>query len=380
MPNIAPTAILTTEPEELTLPVNKVLLDLSESYDLSPRGKIVSWTFAQTSGPLSATITPNGITKADVVFLEAGNYTFMGTVKDARGLTGTATVNITVHPFSSIPIVPKWGIKAHNVTSAETLSLLSALNIDHIRPPSVALVDFLGTVTRIDDLYAAGKKCIVNINYRNSTVAIPYCTDLVLYRSLIRKFLTKYAAKIELAVIENEVTTDAFYTGNIQDYINLFKVAVDECHNFNLKVTDSCLHVENIIQIANIVGTKITYTTNHPGKNVADVAAIIIACKTIPSDFMNIHTNGDGSSYPAGQIKQAADFLRAQTGKPVTCNEWHTDNATEALIQNMVAQFIEAEIVHSLYYGGGGASTADPINIGGNLTTVTGEWFRDAIA
>ncbi|MBS1598792.1 MAG: tandem-95 repeat protein [Bacteroidetes bacterium] len=79
----------------ITLPTNSVALDGSASND--PDGSIASYSWAQISGPSTATITNGNTSKPTVGALQAGAYTFQLTVTDNKGATATAQVTVTVN-------------------------------------------------------------------------------------------------------------------------------------------------------------------------------------------------------------------------------------------------------------------------------------------
>ena len=263
-----------------------------------------------------------------------------------------------------------FGAKIYTGTTEEKLLVVNKLGAKASRT-SIGISSFNGKAGMIDKGFAAGLKMIVNLDWQNPGGGVKkFPTNMVTYRAALKKVLDKYASKIEVAVCENEPTTDGFYEDNIQAYLTELKTFVEVCNSYGVKCTDGCVHIDNVLQIINDV--------KRPGKNVADVKTMINAYKNIPMTFVNIHTNGSGSSYPAGRIKLIANYLRNLTGHPVMSNEWHVDNATPELIKNMVGQWKEAQIVYSVIWSGGGKSSADAVNAGTNLTNIGGA-YRDAI-
>ncbi|HSZ34035.1 MAG TPA: PKD domain-containing protein, partial [Puia sp.] len=80
--------------QTITLPTSSASLDGSASFD--PDGTIASYSWAQISGPSTATITGGTTTKPTVSGLIVGRYMFQLTVTDNGGATAKATVRITV--------------------------------------------------------------------------------------------------------------------------------------------------------------------------------------------------------------------------------------------------------------------------------------------
>lgn len=123
---------------------------------------------------------------------------------------------------------------------------------------------------------------------------------------------------IEVAIIENEPTNEAYYSGPMSDYLNQLKISVDSCHKYNVKVADGCTHVEYINAIVDNIPKA------GENKNIPDVKELIAGYKNIPLDYVNIHTSSNNNRWDEGKIKKAADYLTVQTGKKVICNEWST--------------------------------------------------------
>lgn len=271
----------------------------------------------------------------------------------------------------------KFGAKIVSIPTADQITVMGKLNMLYLRGTTVlSTYGGPGTENFIDTCFAAGLKMIMCLDWEAPGGAPKdFPANMTTYRNKIRSFLGDYANKIEVAVCENEPTTDAFYNDNqINAYLTELQVFAEECNNFGVKCTDGCVHIENVDLIR-------TGGSNH---NTADVAAIIAACANIPLIYVNLHTQGSGSSYPAGLIKSTADYMRAQTGKPVMSNEWHLVNgdATTALVNDMVAQWREAGAIYSLIWGGDAGGGGEPINTGTTGTNLTsiGTAYKNAVA
>ena len=87
--------------QTITLPTNSVWLAGSGSYDQG--GWITNYAWSQQSGPNNATITTISPSNVEVKNLIGGTYVFKLTVTDNSGLTGTATVQVTVNGSSTPP-------------------------------------------------------------------------------------------------------------------------------------------------------------------------------------------------------------------------------------------------------------------------------------
>lgn len=265
----------------------------------------------------------------------------------------------------------QFGAKVNGGTSDEQITVLEALGVNLVRPPAIILKTYNGVQKRLEDLFQAGKGCIQNICYDSSTDPLPFCTNLPEYRQLCRKVFTTHGGMIKIAVIENEPTTDEFYSGNITDYLKILPIAIDEAHKADVLITDGCTHVEFITTI-------LTVPRKRWRQNVIDVYTMIQAYKTMRLDYVNLHTSGSGSSYPPNQIINAVNYIRNETGKKVMMNEFHTEGATQGLVEDMVGQIKEADIKFGLIYGGSSSTSADEINVGNELTEV-GDWYAAAV-
>lgn len=88
--------------QTITLPVNTVTLDGSQSTD--PSGNIISYSWVQASGPSAADIDNDSAPTTTVTGLQEGQYVFILTIKDDNGITDAKRVKIIVaaegNPFA----------------------------------------------------------------------------------------------------------------------------------------------------------------------------------------------------------------------------------------------------------------------------------------
>ena len=99
-PNKAPIANAGVA-QTITLPVNSVTLDGTQSSD--PDGTIVSYTWTKISGPGVISLSNSTSSVATASALQAGSYTFQLTVKDNSGAAATDQVVITVNAAAAAP-------------------------------------------------------------------------------------------------------------------------------------------------------------------------------------------------------------------------------------------------------------------------------------
>ena len=87
--------------QTVTLPTNSVWLQGSGSYDAG--GWITNYSWTQQSGPNQASIISISNSNVQVSNMIAGTYVFKLTVTDNSGLTGSATVSVTVNGNTTTP-------------------------------------------------------------------------------------------------------------------------------------------------------------------------------------------------------------------------------------------------------------------------------------
>lgn len=369
MANPLPIARLTVSATSITMP-DKIQWSLADSRDINNKGEEVERAFKYT-------LKVNGVLKSTQVSgeleLQEGENILEGSVTDLRGGQGFVTIIVTVKPAIVIPppvIDTEWGIKVVGLKVDEQIEVAKKMGVTCLRT-SVEIENYTGqNIKFIDDCYNAGVKTIVNINWQAAGSQRLFPTDIVKYKAQLRKFLDKYAEKIEVGVCENEPSVDKFYVSDKVAYINELRAFVEVCNEYGMACTDGAIFVEVVAAMAD--GKTL------PGYNGwEEVVYFVDAFKTIPLTYVNFHTEGTGNSYPAGQFKKAADYIRATTGHDVMSNEVHTDNGTPALVTNIVGQVKEAGFAYFMIWGGGGDG-GDPFNTGTDLTPM-GVAYADAI-
>jgi hypothetical protein len=256
-----------------------------------------------------------------------------------------------------------WGEFPTNSDASKCISEVKALGVHYVRT-EVILKGFTGSAPRLDQYLNNGYKVLLNLIWNRGTY-VPFPTDMTAYRSALAKVLAKYGSKIELAVIENEPTTDLFHSGPIENYITELKNAVSVCKNYGVKVADGAIHIENVLAVKN--------GNIYANKNTPEVAKLIKAYKDIDLDYVNLHTAGTGTSYPLSHFTDCADYIRFQTGHPVMSNEWHTENNSFSLMQDMVNGWKAGNYKYALPI-----SSKYPLYKNGSLTTI-GKNYKNAI-
>lgn len=285
------------------------------------------------------------------------------------------------------------------------ITVSSKMGVGYVRD-GIMLDSYNGKAPLIDDYMSNGFKVLLNLNY-TSKRPTSYPTDMVKYKSLLQKVLNDY--KPEVAVIENEPINDSYYKGDIQDYINEVKTAVDVCHSYGVKVSDGGLHTGMVCILtyqdyvnrgmqkeADDFGKRALtsqYLKTAQGKGTSkDISTKldktkqqIDAFKNMDLDFVNFHWYQPTSLSPndntaaQGVVKEIADYLRRATGKQVLTNEFGQYNQSSALIESMVNEIKAAGLTYGIVFSGNNNSEAKALAKGTQLLS-NGIAYRDAVA
>jgi hypothetical protein len=127
VPNQLPAANAGTA-QTITLPVSSVRLDASASAD--PDGNIVSYSWAQQSGPSTFSFDNASLVKPTVSNLVAGQYVFRVTVTDNDNASSFADVTVTVNPAANQPPVANAGTGQSITLPVSQVNLNASLSSD----------------------------------------------------------------------------------------------------------------------------------------------------------------------------------------------------------------------------------------------------------
>ena len=194
------------------------------------------------------------------------------------------------------------------------------------------------------------------------------------YKKLLNRVLDKYQP--EVAVIENEPTTDVFHTGSIDDYITELKTAVAVCKERGIKVADGGLNLQWVEQV--MKGLK---SNNH---NYLETKQLLEAYKTIDLDYVNIHTHApfkehdNPNVFEEGTLKSVANYIRTEIGKEVMCNEYNQRNNSQKLMTSAVNAFADAGIRYFVAHSNDNDGKAKSLYNGSRLTFL-GDAYKNAI-
>jgi len=249
------------------------------------------------------------------------------------------------------------------------------LKVAYVRD-AIILKGFNGKSGSTDHYTSHGYKILLNLIYENlpDKKATPFPTDMTEYKKLLNKVLDKYQP--EVAVIENEPTTDVFHTGSIDDYITELKTAVGVCKRRGIKVADGGLNLQWVEQV--MKGSK---SNNH---NYLETKQLLEAYKTIDLDYVNIHTHapfsehGNPNVFEEGTLKSVADYIRNEIGKEVMCNEYNQRNKSSKLMNSAVNAFVAADIKYFVAHSNDNDGKAKSLYNGSRLTFL-GDAYKNAI-
>ena len=298
-----------------------------------------------------------------------------------EALPNSSTISASEASNLSTDTETLFGAQVGETLMDDNLTVLNLLGVKYVRV-QIVLKDFTGPSSRIDSYIDDGYKILLNINYgdvqnKNGTKKpVPFPTDMVEYTLLLKKVLDVYHP--EVAVIENEPTTNQFHSGPIEDYITELTTATTICKQYGVKVADGSVNVQRVQQVMN--------GQDHGWADaLEETKKLIDAYKIIPLDYVNVHTSAPFNSrdnpnvYPPGVLEDVADYLRTTTGKQVMCNEYNQDNQSTGLMTTAVNGFKAGGYKYMIARSNkGGAGNAEPLNKGTKLTAI-GIAFRDAI-
>src|SRR5690349_7029864 len=165
--------------------------------------------------------------------------------------SGNETANTFTADAGKTAIVPpNFGAWISGYAIDDKMNACSMINVTYVRD-AIELKSFTGKSSTLDGYIKNGYKLLLNFVYQNASggKAVPFPTDMTEYRKLLNNALDKYTP--EVAVIENEPTTDKFHSGPIENYITELKAAVAVCKQRGVKVADGALNLQWVQTVMN---------------------------------------------------------------------------------------------------------------------------------
>lgn len=379
MPNKPPIAILSVSESEIMLPMNRVTLDSSQSYDPNRRGKITHREYYQASGTASVSFIDinDELGTCKAVFPDIrGTYTLGVKVFDARGLMNEVPeevrVFVTKPAFNTL-----FGASGPTIDSPDNLFSLCG------NPASTRFALILeqgDTYSKGADKYlSVGHKVFINVNEKvvqkdanGNKIPNPFPTDLTRYANQVTKVFEAYKNHPQLDkiifVCENEPTTRAFHSGPMSDYLAMLEVFIDLCQDYGYKGVDGGVHVVTVLGADSSVGEG----------RAQDAQELLAGYAKIPGLYSVVmHTsNTRADGFRSIDIVNAVQKILDITGQPTTCNEWHVEDTTETKVLTDICQgWFDAKVEHAVYITTG----TDVILNNGNTLTKFGEAYKQFI-
>lgn len=379
MPNKPPVALLYASEVDITLPVNRIRLDSSSSYDPGRRGRITHREYYQASGTASVAFTNiddvAGI--CDVVFPNIrGIYTVGVKVWDQRDLMNEQPAEVGI-------VVRKPAVKTCFGASGPTIETCDNLE-NMCGHPSVSRFSIIleqgDTINKPAEKYLAlGHTVFLNVNEKvvekdanGNKIPNPFPKDLTKYRSQVTKVFEAYKNhpyKDQIIMVcENEPTTDNFHSGPMSDYLAMLgEVFIPLCEDYGFKGIDGGVHVVTVLGSNSTVGE---------GK-AADVQILLDGYAQIPGMYaVNMHCSNTSDNYAIRSNLDAVNKIYNITGHNTTCNEWHTRNTTNPkVLTDMCQAWFDAGVEHSVYI-----TTGDDVVLNnGNTLTNFGQAYKNFI-
>jgi hypothetical protein len=271
--------------------------------------------------------------------------------------------------------LPNFGAWISGFTIDQKVNGCQQLQVAYVRD-AIILKDFDGKSISVDNYTSKGYKVVLNLIYENlpDKKPTPFPTNMAEYKNLLNKVLDKYQP--EIAVIENEPTTDIFHTGSMDDYITELKTAVDVCKQRGIKVADGGLNLQQV--------EKVMKGLKSNDRNYVETKQLLDVYKTIDLDYVNIHTHapfsehGNQDVFEEGTLKSVADYIRTEIGKEVICNEYNQRNNSQKLMNSAVNAFASAGIKYFIAHSNDHDGKAKSLYNGSNLTSL-GDAYKNAI-
>ncbi len=306
-----------------------------------------------------------------------------------------ANANETVNTnLSYTPGNTQFGVMFPQISSAqEKVDLLKQLHVKTTRM-TLSMDTWKGSNAPLELLQNAGYKVLLNVYWKrlgvsnSSKTPQPYPTgsELETYRSTLNDILTKY--KPEVLLVENEELVLKFHSGDISDYLNMLKVAVDVAHSKGVKVSDGgitnpqislliydYLLSQNQRNDADRFGNTamnarvLKFAKNHDmtselGQKLSQAQKLIQGLRTIDIDYVNLHwyeplsekgtanLSNNTDAVTPGALGHAVDFLTKVIGKPVIIGECGQVNTNASLTTSMLQEISATGVPYAIWLSG----------------------------
>ncbi|MBS1729905.1 MAG: hypothetical protein JSS67_03910 [Bacteroidetes bacterium] len=300
----------------------------------------------------------------------------------------------------------QFGVMFADISSAQDkLEILKQLRVKTTRM-TLSMDTWNGQNSNLEALQNAGYKVLLNVYWKKirnddgtkTPQPFPTGSELDVYRTKLNDILSKY--KPEVLLVENEELVLKFHSGDISNYLNMLKVAVDVAHSKGVKVSDGgitnpqiSLLVYNYLlnqnqrdeanRFANsTMNTRILKFSQNQnmnsdiGKKLAQAQELVEGLKNINIDYVNLHwyeqmgtkasTSNNTNAVSTGQLGRAVDFLSKLTGKPVILGECGQVDADETLTSSMLQEIANTGVPYAIWLSSNNGTTK-ALNSGNSL-------------
>ncbi len=290
----------------------------------------------------------------------------------------------------------------------DKINLLSNLHVGATRM-TISMDTWNGYSKSLEALQGEEYKVLLNvywkkINESGTKVAqeFPTGSELDIYRSKLNEILARY--KPEVLLIENEELVLKFHSGDISDYLNMLKVAVEVAHYNGVKIANGGITNPQAVILTynwlnsigrsedadllsdNAMDTRIARFVKNPdmksdlGQKVTDAEYLIEGLKNIDVDYVNLHwyeplknklANNTGSITPSA-LSLVLEYLN-EIGKPVIIGECGQTNSNPNLTSSLLKEISSKDVAYAIWLSGDNGVTK-ALNVGLDLLP-TGEAF-----
>lgn len=306
------------------------------------------------------------------------------------------------------PGTTQFGVMFADIGSAQDkVNILKQLHVKTTRM-TLSIDTWTGSNPALEALQNAGYKVLLNVYWKKirnsdgSKTPQPYPTgnDLETYRSKLNDILTKY--KPEVLLVENEELVLKFHSGDISDYLNMLKVAVEVAHSKGVKVSDGgitnpqislliydYLISQNQRDEANRFGSAamnarvLKFAKSHNmnsdmGQKLDQAQKLVQGLRNIDVDYVNLHwyeplsekgTANVSASIGAvtpGALNHAVSYLKAITGKDVILGECGQINTSASLTTSMLQDIASTGVPYAIWLSSDNGTTK-ALNSGNSL-------------
>ncbi len=280
--------------------------------------------------------------------------------------------------------------KPGDLTPAFQSMVMDSLHTKYMRN-TIVMENWTGQNKEYEYFTGLGFKTLLNIHNTAATKDDPsfYTKDTVAYKLLLDEILTKYSP--EVVLIENEPGNFQKHKGPVQDYLNQLRAAMTIVHKHGLKGADGGFSTRPITflvyryyynrgeyakadDFANrCIPRKYMFNLANPGrdekfeKDINKWDSLIQGYKNIPLDYVTVHLyepiryrgEDDASalsqfiSTPTpGAFQEISDYILAETGKPMICNEMGQLNLDSALVSGMQKVCNQVKMPYVIWFSG----------------------------